>query len=225
MGRRDEGSVRETYLSGGARAAYMAGRAGWDAVRIGGLSGIVGPVLGLAMVLAATALDPAFSWARDPLSDLGVGAYAPLFNLAVIISGLSILPLARGLRERLPRTGVNTAGASILAIGGIALAFVGVFTENSPGLHFAMALGYFVLVPIGLILLGAGAANPRHRFFALGAGVGALAAIFGLPAILSGVGFGVPELAEALILTAWFAGTGLEMVLATRLATRTAPTT
>lgn len=183
-------------------------------LRVGGMCGIVGPVASLAMVLAATTMDANFRWDRDPLSDLGVGPAAAWFNGGVILGGLLTLPLALGLRARVRRTAPNTIGFLLLVVGGISLALVGVFTEDYPGPHVAFALGYFVLVPIGLLILGAGSSDPRRRFFGIGAGLLALVSIFGLPLVLRGVGFGVPELIEALVLAAWFVGTGWDLLVA-----------
>lgn len=180
------------------------------------MCGVVGPIAAIVMVLAATTQDPGFRWERDPLSDLGVGPAALLFNGGVIVGGLLILPLAFGLRTQLPKGVLATLGFVILVVGGISLALVGVFTENTPALHVISAFGYFLLVPFGLLLLAAVFRDPRRRYFALGAGILALVSILGLPVVLTGVGFGVPELAEALVLAAWFVGTGWDLVAATR---------
>lgn len=183
-------------------------------LRIAGLSGILGPIVGLGLVLAATTMDPNFSWSEDPLSDLGVGPAAALFNGGVILAGLLILPLALGLRTQLPKGLLATIGFVVLIIGGISLALVGIFTEDYPALHGVSALGYFVLVPFGLLVLAAAFRDPRRRYLAAGAGILALLSIFGLPLVLRGVGFGVPELVEALVLAAWLVATGWDLLAA-----------
>lgn len=168
----------------------------------------------MALVLLATFLSQGFRWDADALSDLGVRDVAPLFNGAVLLGGLLTVPFAVGLREYLPRSRGANAGSIIVAIGGLSLAFVGIFTLATPGLHAAVALGYFVLVPVGLLVIGASQRATRPRWFAIGTGVAALFAILVLPVALLGqpVGFAVPEIIEALILAAWLVLTGAEML-------------
>lgn len=178
---------------------------------MGGICGIVGPLAALGLVFAATALDPSFRWDSNALSDLGVGPAAAWFNGAVILGGLLTIPFALGLREALPRSAVTLVGSAIFVVGGIALALVGVFTLDAPALHAAAALGYFLLVPIGIVLLAI-VLEGVWRWFAILAGVVALASILLLPVALTDVGFAVPEIIEAIVLAAWIAVMGARLV-------------
>ncbi len=172
--------------------------------RLGGISGILGPVVALAMVLAATIIAPWFRWDTHALSDLGVADEALLFNSALFIGGVSILLFGVGLWTYLPRTALNATGVLILIIGGISLALVGVFTLDFSLLHTLFAFGFFVLVPIGLLVLGIGMKS-LGRSLTIATGVASLLAILVLPITFGGlkVGFAVPEIIESLILSGW----------------------
>ncbi len=180
--------------------------------RLGGISGVLGPVLSLVMILATTIIAPWFRWDTHALSDLGVADEALLFNSALLIGGGLSLIFAVGLWSYLPRAILNTIGATVLAIGWISLALVGVFTLNFSFLHGVFALGFFVLAPVALLLLGAGMKGVA-RGLTLGAGLIALLAILVLPIALVDfqVGFAVPEIVEALVLSGWV------VVMSTRL--------
>jgi len=186
-------------------------------VRLGGACGVVGPVVALVMVFAATAISPWFRWDTNALSDLGVRREALIFNTAVIIGGVFTLPFALGLREYLPKRLAHNFGIATLLAGGISLALVGVFTEAYGILHSVVSIGFFVLVPIGLLVLGAGAREMRLGRSATVTGVAALLAIFGLPFALPAaglrVGFAVPEIVEAIILSAWIIGAASKLLL------------
>jgi len=186
-------------------------------LRIGGISGIVGTSLALAMVFAATALSSQFSWNVNALSDLGISDVAALFNSAVIIGGLLTIPFAFGLRAYLPRNRWATVGSGIFIAGGISLALVGILTEDYPLAHTIVSLGYFVLVPLGILLLAAVLRGP-WRIASIVAGLAALLVI--VPTALDIIqlpgGFAIPEMIEALLLAAWVVAMGVTLVLASR---------
>ncbi len=61
-------------------------------IRIGGLAGIITPVLFTILVIAESLLRPGYSQISDEISSLGVGQYQIIQNLNFIFSGaLSIL--------------------------------------------------------------------------------------------------------------------------------------
>lgn len=70
-------------------------------LRLAVISGILGSLLPLVMVLAAAFLSSWFSWSVNALSDLGVGAQAAAFNGAMLLGGGLDL-FAVGLYECLP---------------------------------------------------------------------------------------------------------------------------
>ncbi len=166
------------------------------------------------MVFVATLLSPWFSWRVNALSDLGESDVALIFNSAVIIAGVLTVPFTLALRQYLVRTALTNAGTIILMVGGISVALVGVFTEDFPVLHALFALGYFILVPAGFLMIGTGVEGQAFKNFTYVAGISALVAILVLPIALSGleVGFAVPEMIEALIIDAWVVVMGLRLL-------------
>ncbi len=186
-------------------------------IKLGGLCGLVGSPVALLGVFAAIAVSPWFRWDTHALSQLGVGAAAPIFNGAVITGGVLTSLFAKGLREYLPRTSLTKIGTIMAMLGGASLALVGIFTLEYRLPHFVVSLGYFVLLPVGLVLIGAGIrGSNRIATPTITTGIAALLAIFGLALMFSAlrlkVGFAVPEMAESLVLAAWTMAMGAKLV-------------
>lgn len=185
-------------------------------MRLSGVCGVVGPVLGVGLVLAATVISPSFRWERNALSDLGVAEpdAALLFNAGVVIAGVLFLLLTVGIAESMRGTRARL-GIPALVIGGLSLILVGIFTEAYGALHTAVSMGYFILVPLGVLVMGlaSSAWGATARLLSIAAGILSLLAISTTQSILSAVGlrmgFAVPEIIEALILAAWAVSTGL----------------
>jgi hypothetical membrane protein len=176
-------------------------------LRLAGLSGIVGSILPLIMILIATVLEKSFSWNKNALSDIGVSQTAWLFNSALIVGGLLNLLFAIGLWYYFDKTKWLKAGVSLVILSSISLALIGVFTENYGVTHAIVALGYLLVNPLGLICIGVGKKSDQTGKVSLVSGIAALLAIFGLSLISFGanlqIGFAVPEFAESLILCIW----------------------
>lgn len=94
-----------------------------------------------------------------------------------------------------------------MRLSSVFLALVGIFTLDYHVLHTAVALGYFILAPTGFLLVGFGIEKDGIKKLSIVCGVAALLAILVLPIVISTfsfkVGFAVPELTEALIISAW----------------------
>jgi hypothetical membrane protein len=174
---------------------------------VAGVSGIIGSILPLVMILVSTVLEKSFSWNKNALSDIGVSQTAWLFNSALIIGGLFNLLFAIGLRNYLGKTKGLKIGVYLLIVSSISLSLVGVFTENYNIIHAMVALGYLLLAPLGLICINRGEESKQFGKVSLTIGIIALLAIFGLPLITFTanlqIGFAVPEFAEALLLSIW----------------------
>lgn len=175
---------------------------------ISGCCGIFGPVLTIVMVFAATYISPWFRWDTNALSELGVGEVSLLFNAAVFIGGmLSFFFVAFGLIDNLPGGRLVRAGVASIVIGSVCLALVGIFTIAYPALHGIVSSGYFVLAPIGFIMIGFDSKENTVRKLSIAAGIAALSAILVLPIIFLSVrlkiGFAVPEMIETWIIAIW----------------------
>jgi len=175
--------------------------------RLAGICGILGSVLPLVMILSATFLSSWFRWDTNALSEMGVKEESWLFNRAVMISGVLNLIFAMGLRGYLSKKRSAKAGVASIMLSCVFLALVGIFTLDYLVMHAIMAFGYFVLAPLGFLLVGLGTEKGRIRKLSFACGIAALLAILVLPIMISAlslkVGFAVPELAEALVISAW----------------------
>jgi hypothetical membrane protein len=175
---------------------------------LSGLSGILGSVLPLIMVLAATVLSSWFRWDTNALSEMGVGEEAVLFNTAVLLGGILNFLFALGVQQYLIGAKVVKTGVvSIRLVSSVCLALVGIFTIEYNLIHGVFALGYFVLAPVGFVMIGLGTKESAIKKFSVVCGLIALLAILVLPIIILflsfKVGFAVPELIESLIISAW----------------------
>ena len=187
-------------------------------MRFGGLCGIIGSVLTLVMVFAATVYSPWFRWDTNALSELGVGEVSLIFNSAVIIGGALNFIFALGVRKYLVGGRLVLIGSTLIMLGSVSMFLVGIFTVAYPIAHGIVALGYFVLAPIGFILIGLGTKIPKIRMPSIITGIAALMVIFVLPIIFLvtplKIGFAVPEMVEALIIAAWVVFMGVKLLRA-----------
>jgi hypothetical membrane protein len=176
-------------------------------LRLAGVCGIMGSVFPLVMVLSATSLSSWFSWNVNALSELGVGEESALFNSAVFLGGVLNLVFAIGLRQYFNKKQLLKAGVISIMLSSISLALVGIFAINCLAMHAIAAFGYFMLAPIGFLLIGFGTKQGTIKKLSIACGTAALLAIIVLPTIIFGlsikVGFAVPELVEALIIATW----------------------
>lgn len=183
---------------------------------LSGLCGIVGSVLTLAMVFVATIISPWFRWDTNALSEMGVGEVSLIFNSAMIIGGFFNFLFALGIREKLGVEGLRKHGVALIMLGSVSLALVGIFTVSYPILHGIVALGTFILPPIGFILIGFSSKQSIMKKFSIITGIAALMTILFLPFILLilpfNVGFAVPEIIEGLIVAAWIITMGIKLL-------------
>jgi len=174
---------------------------------LSGLSGILGSVLPLIMVLAATVLSSWFRWDTNALSEMGVGEEAVLFNTAVLLGGILNFLFALGVQQYFIGAKVVKTGVVSIMVSSVCLALVGIFTIEYNLIHGVFALGYFVLAPVGFVMIGLGTKESAIKKFSVVCGLIALLAILVLPIIILflsfKVGFAVPELIESLIISAW----------------------
>lgn len=182
-------------------------------LRIGGLAGLLGPLIAISMVFYSVSISPWFSWAGNSLSDLGVSSAAIYFNSGLVIEGILNLFFAFGIWASFQWTSARHVVGPFVGLSGVSLGFVGIFTEHYGSLHGDFALAYFILYPVSLMVIAA-VAWRNGRLFAVMtalAGIAALVAIFLTPH-QSGA-LAIPEIFEALILAAWSVVVGLFMVV------------
>lgn len=179
-------------------------------ILVGGIAGIVGPVIAILFILYSVSIYPSFNWYSNYLSDLGIGKTAPFFNYPLIFEGIMNFIFAIGFAYALPKGAWSKIGAILLIIGGASLALVGIFNENSPyHIHSYVAMGYFVILPLSLIVLGL---NSYKNFKAYSI-ITVVLAVVALIVILIHGQHAIPELSEALILSAWIVANSVLMIL------------
>lgn len=159
------------------------------------------------MVLAATVLSSWFSWNVNALSELGVGEQSTLFNSAVLLGGVLNFLFAIGLHQYFNTEKQAKIGVASIMLSSVFLALSGVFTVDNHLMHGVAALGYFLLAPIGFVIISHSTKDNTIKKLSIACGVAALVAILILPIIFLimpfKVGFAVPELIEALIILVW----------------------
>ena len=184
-------------------------------VRMGPAIGFVGSAFFiLASVVAAIANTGAAGQGYSPLNhwvselgELGVSAFALLFNLGLVAGGLA-LALFMAALGALRRSRLAWLYVPIGVIAGVSGALVGVFPMNGRGIHIVVALGFFVLgwMAVGLASIDIWR-RPDPRFARwlpiLGAVTVALFLLFlsvYIPYLYTGTGADRPPLSVATIL-------------------------
>jgi len=186
------------------------------ALAIGTWSGFAAAIVGVGTVLLATLLAPWFAWTGDALSDLGspARATAPLFNAGVFLAGLLglvfVVRLWIGVEGStwLRRVALVVLGTSFASLG-----LVGVFPVGT-GLHFPVAVGYFVALTYGLWLYGSADAlegATRRGVATIWLGVATVTGWVALVAIPSISGIAIPEAVSTIALATWAVSTTLRV--------------
>jgi hypothetical membrane protein len=185
-------------------------------MRIAGYCGISGLVFLIILVLLATIISPWFRWDTNALSDLGVGEVSLFFNGTIIICGLLILLFAFGIRGYLPEERVVTVGVASIMVGSICLSLIGIFTITYPLLHQIVSLGYFLMPPLGYILISFGTKDSLTQKTSLVLGIAALTTIFIFPLVTVilrlKVGLAVPEIIHALLIGMWILNMAVKLI-------------
>ena len=175
--------------------------------------GVIGPIASLALIFADIGLSPWYSWYSNALSDLGVHPYSYLFNGGLIFEAIMNLIFVVALY----RIGAAKKHVAVLlAISGISLGLVGVFNETHHLEHLLFALIYFILFPLSILLFassitsGKGYSRSLSFFCAV---VGLLTILVGIlqdfNVFNTGLGLGVYEMIEAVLLSLWVVYTSL----------------
>ena len=177
--------------------------------KIGAVAGLLAPVLAFTCILSAIAYYPRFSWTNNALSDLGVvkGVTGPLFNFGLCTSGfLGFISALTGLFTYIGKSFIGKVGSLVFAAAAVVLIAIGVFNESFSGIHYAVSVAFFVLVPISLFIITyALVLAHQTRTAILTVGIGIVAA---LPWIILFVfryvpNVAIPETISALAVSAW----------------------
>jgi len=171
-------------------------------VFLGPAFGVIAVLCFVPLYLTAVSLDPNYVFFENYLSDLGVGPGAWAFNSGLILAGASILLFSYlGLRMSMPKDPSSLLGEILLALSGLLLFNIGVFTEDYGDLHTVISYSFFLvlLAAIGVLAIA------FRRTKTLGAvGVATSSVSFLVGAVLVGMG-GNPftETCAVLVALAW----------------------
>ncbi len=186
--------------------------------------------MGLSTVLLATFLcgvgcgdsvsweeDGSFSWKINALSDLGISRVADIFNYSLILVGALNIVFGIGLLKAFAVNRFSFCSIILLIIGGVFLSLIGLFTEAYGYLHFIVSAGFFIFVPISIILIGfsfISSNKKRKGHISIIAGALALITISsyftGIFTII-GYGLSVPEYISATIISIWITWMGISL--------------
>lgn len=171
------------------------------------LTGAIGPVIALILLVSDIEISPWFSWYKSALSDLGVHSYGYLFNSALIIEGILNIIFMYALHRYF---NLKSYISGILLIAGISLALVGVFNEHFGTIHLVFALIYFILFPSGIIMFSLSPTEKRRYEAPMGIALSIIGLGFIIVGILqvfkavsSPLALGFYEFIEALALIIW----------------------
>ena len=189
-------------------------------VWIGSLIGILGSSVSAILLFLAVALSSSwFSWTKNALSDIGIhgGAASYIFDLQVIMDGTTMFLFGAIALSTFLSKKPSRRGWVLFLIGAGLSTLSGLFTEDSsPILHLVGAIGLFVILPVGLILIGSVLrTKSKGRFPKLTQVAGSLALISFVTAWLAfrlrllGYGIAIPEAASYLMINCWIIGTGI----------------
>ncbi|TES83485.1 MAG: DUF998 domain-containing protein [Hadesarchaea archaeon] len=180
-------------------------------LRVAGLCGVIVPVVAFSCIFIAISLSPWFSWTANALSDLGVGEAAWVFNSGLMASGILMMIFAAGLLVAFGGRALRRVGAVFLFFDAVALFGIGVFSEAAGDIHSYFSVAFFVLLPLSLFLLGAGAVMAGSKKFGSFTIVdGILAA---LPWAFGWDGVAIPEAISALVASIWIVAEGARLYL------------
>ncbi|MFH1820914.1 MAG: DUF998 domain-containing protein [Methanobacteriota archaeon] len=179
-------------------------------LKLAGLCGVAAPIVALSCIFIAISLSPWFNWSANALSDLGIGEAAWVFNLGLMAGGILSMVFVVGMFSPF-NDSVRRLGTLVFFLGALSLVGIGAFSEAAGRIHFYFSVAFFVLVPISLLLIGAGfVLTGSRKFGVLTVVIGVLAA---LPWAFSWSSVAVPELLSALASTAWSAIQGARFYL------------
>ena len=119
--------------------------------RIGGVCGILIPIVLFLSLACALSYSPWFNWTQHALSDLGIsGVSSFFFNSGMVICGILAFIFSLGLSRIL----VNKIGVYLLCISSLAMIGIGIFPETIGGLHFVVSATSFMLLTVSLLIVG-----------------------------------------------------------------------
>ena len=146
-----------------------------DAYGILALAGIVGPLVLVALDIAAAVSEPKYSLIRDSISALGLTSLGWIQTIGFVVFGLLVEIFTAGLFLNIRRRHLYDLGIGLLTFFGFGLALIGLFRVDPIGavptmsgrIHVWAAYSVLGLFPVVLALLLSSIRNDPnwHGFF------------------------------------------------------------
>ena len=132
-----------------------------DAYGILALAGMVGPLVLVALDIAAAVSEPKYSLIRDSISALGLTSLGWIQTIGFVIFGLLVEIFTAGLFLNIRRRHLFDLGIGLLTFFGFGLALIGLFRTDPIGtsptwsgrIHVWAAYSVLGLFPVALALL------------------------------------------------------------------------
>ena len=180
-------------------------------VRRYGFFGIVAPVVGFIVIIAAILSAPWFNWWRNALSDLGeTGLSALIFNNGLKITAFLMGVFALGLREIADDDKLGLTSFGLFLLGAISLLGIGVFPITERPYHWYFSVAFFVFMPLTLfsyaVYLYRGGLQNLGK---MSVGMGLVAVLIWIP---RWDGVAIPETISALAYAFWAQFLGVLMI-------------
>ena len=180
-------------------------------VRRYGFFGILAPVVGFIVIIAAILSAPWFNWWRNALSDLGeTGLSALIFNNGLKITAFLMGVFALGLREIADDDKLGLTSFGLFLLGAISLLGIGVFPITERPYHWYFSVAFFVFMPLTLfsyaVYLYRGGLQNLGK---MSVGMGLVAVLIWIP---RWDGVAIPETISALAYAFWAQFLGVLMI-------------
>jgi hypothetical membrane protein len=177
-------------------------------MKVAGICGIAAPIIAFVCILTAISSWSQFSWTNNALSDLGVqpGATAAVFNVGLVSCGVLCMAFSTGLFRLVGKRLLGKAGVFLFVLACVFLVAIGVFNENFRPIHYDVSVGFFVSLPISvLVLVGALWLMGERKLSAFSLALGLAAAVpwvlqFTVPYVSN---VAIPEFASGLAGAIW----------------------
>lgn len=179
----------------------------------GAICGIAAPAVAFIAIATSILLSPWFSWHSNALSDLGNYARstaAIVFNTGLFISGVLTSVFGMGVINEFKDSKVGKVGAIFLFVAGIALACIGILSEDAGVVHFYVSVAFFSAFPISLLILGPAIFMRRKPW--LGAFTLLIAFLTAFPWSFQWDGVAIPEAISATFASLWAITISLKML-------------
>jgi len=138
-------------------------------LRLAGFFGIIAPLFGLLIVASSVWLSPWFNWTGNALSDIGgsAGFEAIVFNSGLAMVGALMMMFSTGLFEMTKGDMLGQIGGMMFLIASILLIAIGVINITIEPWHKYVSIGFFMALPLSVIIIGAFCLRKKMKFYAL----------------------------------------------------------